>query len=240
MLTTYKNGFIQAIKNQQLDPVDFSVLENTSQYPPEVFKKSGLPVVTTIRFRDSGLRFEITDIPTTLHQFFANYTRFDAGCPLRRSGPGKPYLPIDRVYVLFSEWLMKELKPYIEEMKQPDLWQQIEQQKQLVSADPLTDCETSPFTEAEKQQVRVSIGQFRVLIVESFSPTQEQLEVINQRLDYLSGGVDRLSRFDWKALALAIVVGIGINLCVDAEGGRKLFELFRQAFSGVLHLLAGS
>ncbi len=164
MLASYKNGFIQAIKNQQLDPVDFSVLENTSQYPPEVFKKSGLPVVTTIRFRDSGLRFEITDIPTTLHQFFANYTRFDAGCPLRRSGPGKPYLPIDRVYVLFSEWLMKEVKPYIEEMKQPDLWQQIEQQKQLVSADPLTDCETSPFTEAEKQQVRVSIGQFRVLI----------------------------------------------------------------------------
>ncbi len=240
MLKKYKNGFIDLIRKHLLDPADFNVSENKS-YPVDACMSGEPRVVTIIRFKKTPLIFEVFENPTSLHAFGPNYTRFDVGFPYllhyRSGGEIKSKHRIGQVYDHFENWLSGQVIPYMEEMKQPDSWQQIEQQKQLVSADSLTEYDTSPFTEPEKQQARASIGQFRVLILESFGPIQEQLEVIDQRLDYLSAAVDRLNRFDWKGLALSIVVGIGINLCVDTEGGRRLFELFKRAFSGVLHLL---
>jgi hypothetical protein len=75
------------------------------------------------------------------------------------------------------------------------------------------------------------------MIAEEFNPTQEQLQFINERLDYLAKAVDRLNRFDWTGLAISIVVSIAVNLSVDTEGGRVLFTLFKAAFQATTKLL---
>lgn len=248
MLKKYKNGFIDIIRDQGLDPADFITAEISDARPtpgtPE-FKELHF----TLRFKNTPLGFEVRHTSQNLHVFAIRATRFnmhfttvDEVTEQPFGASSKPMLPdIHWVYTQFTAWLTNHVKLYIEEMTLPDLWQQIEQQKQLVSADPLTDYETSPFTEPEKQEVRASIGQFRVLILESFSPTQEQLEVIDQKLDYLMAAVDRpINRFDWKSIAVSTVIGIVTALSLDTERGRQLFELFKQAFSGVLHLLPGS
>ncbi len=239
MLKKYKNGFIEIIKKHGLDPAEFSILESKSEQGGS--KVLIVPDITTIRLRNTGLKFDIFETATALHTFGVNYTRFDADWPSNwLRGPGShPSVrhSIDEIYRLYNRWLSAEVEPYIQETQQPDLWQQIEQQRQLITARSLTPYEVSPFTEEEKPQLRASIQQFRLLVCESFNTTQEQLKCIDERVDYLTQAVDRLNRFDWKGLALSIVVGISIDLCVDTDGGRRLFELFKQAFNGVLHLL---
>lgn len=248
MLKKYKNGFIDVIRKHGLDPADFTV-SDTSDVSAE--DRMNIELVFALQFRDTGLKFEVINAAHTLHDFAIRYTRFDVGFPtehLLETGRS-PYVrdeitigsPIQNVYARFADWLDNEVKPYIEEMSLPDLWQQIQQQKRFVTADPLTDYETSPFTEPETRQVRASVMQFRVLICESFDPTQEQLAVIDEKLDYLSAAVDRpINRFDWKGIALSTVISISIALSLDTDRGRQLFELFKQVFSEVLRLLPGS
>jgi hypothetical protein len=66
------------------------------------------------------------------------------------------------------------------------------------------------------------------------------LEFINERLEYLSQAVDRLNKFDWKAQALSTLISIAVNLSVDTEGGKKLFQLFSQALEFIVkHLRSG-
>jgi hypothetical protein len=241
VLKKYKNGFLDIIRKHGLDPLSFNASERTQ----------GAQSIFTVQFMTTGLRFEASPLPGNLHLFTVRYSCFNVGFPLRAYEVPICHddnvthvtheLRISHVHSAFDSWLREHIKPYIDEMVQPDLWTQIEQQKQLISADPLTDYETSSFTEAEKQQVRASIGQFRVLICESFPPTQDQLEVIDQRLDYLMAAVDRpINRLDWKSIALSTVVSIFITLSLDTNRGRQLFELFKQAFGGALHLLGGS
>lgn len=262
-LNKYKNKFVDIIREHGLNPADFGTSNEVLSLPTLLDRFRSVPSwagptfpgsksthtedeqrpnVFTIRFRDTGLKFVIVENPHTLHRFAASYSRYDTGFPYLHN-PGwhsDNGHTIEAIYKLFHNWLSTEIRSYADEIEQPDLWQQIEQQKQLVSAGPLTDYETSPFTEAEKQQVRASIGQFRILICESFEPTQEQLEIINERLDYLSAAVDRLNRFDWKSVAINTALTAIVALTLDPHRGKQLFELFKQAFSAVLHLLQGS
>jgi hypothetical protein len=239
MLKMYKNGFVDLIRTQGLDPTSFHVEDTTTTRQltdSETIEES----LFTLQFMETHLKFVVTNHPFSLHDFAAHYTRFGVGSP---ESPIIPYPDftyphnIDAVYRWFNDWLLHDVRVYIDEMTSPDLWAQIAQQRQLVTATSLTPHEVSFFAEEEKPLLHASIRQFRLLVCKNFSPTQEQLKIIDERLDYLSKAVDRLNRFDWKGLALSIVVSISVNLCVDTDGGRKLLELFKQAFTGVLHLL---
>ncbi len=76
-----------------------------------------------------------------------------------------------------------------------------------------------------------------LLVVKTFTPGEEELQVINERLDYLTRAVDRLNRFDWRGVAISTVLSIGTALTLDTEKGRILWGLFQQAMATVVHLL---
>jgi hypothetical protein len=144
------------------------------------------------------------------------------------------------VYKRFNEWLTNHVEKYIsEELQQWDLWKQLESGQQFFTGGRLSIQETSPFTEDEQQQLQASITQFRLLICKNFNPTQEQLEVVDELLSYLREAAKRLNRFDWKSLGLGTVINIVVALTLDTNKGSLLFGLFKQAFSGLLHLLGG-
>lgn len=90
------------------------------------------------------------------------------------------------------------------------------------------------------QTARMKRGQhrsYRLLKIENYNPNDEQLEEINEKLEYISQAVERLIRRDWIGVAISTVIGIGINLGVDTEGGRQLLEFFQEAFSQIILLL---
>lgn len=93
------------------------------------------------------------------------------------------------------------------------------------------------FTYEERQQVKLALSTFRVRLIETFNPTEEQLRVISERLDYLSGAVDRLNRFDWKEVAVSTLFSIATTLTLDVERGRQLWGMFQQALSTLIQLI---
>jgi hypothetical protein len=97
--------------------------------------------------------------------------------------------------------------------------------------------EYEQFTRQEKDHIRKSVATFRHLLVSEYNPTPEQLADIDRRLEYLAKKVDELNRVDWRGLALATVLGITTNLAVDTATGRRILELFQQAFAQALRLL---
>jgi hypothetical protein len=239
MLKKYKNGFIDIIKQQEMDPTSFHAEDSTTTRQltdTETMEES----VFTVQFMDTGLKFVVRNAPYNLHAFDATWNRFDVGFPESPTFLHDDFIypqDIDTVYEWFVRWLLGEVHVYVDEKTLPDLWAQIEQQRQLVTANRLLPHEISFFTEQEKPPLRTSIRQFRLLVCENFKPTQEQLGIIDERLDYLSKAVDRLNRFDWKSVALNTVLTVVVALSCDTEKGRLLWNLFEQAFAAVMHLL---
>jgi len=229
MLKKYRNGFIKIIEEGGLDPLQFMITE----------KDAGREQKTILNFSDSGLLFYAAVAPQNHHIFRCNYTTFNPQNPWRFAElPNIPHYNsnIEEVYIRFGEWL-QEVRSHSEESLEPDLWEQIETQKRLVTATSMPNEDKSPFTEEQKAQLRIAVSEFRMLVAKNFQPADVETEVINERLDYLAEAVERLNRFDWKALALSTLVSISIALSLNTEQGQKLFSLFMKVLKGVVHLL---
>ncbi len=104
MLTTRKNRFADVVRQQGLDPHDFS--EERKPKPDRS--------VSTVRFRTTGLKFCAMTCPDDHKMFLANWTRFGPEFPWFAQNPGDAF-PLDagQLRVYFERWLTGEVKPYV-------------------------------------------------------------------------------------------------------------------------------
>lgn len=125
---------------------------------------------------------------------------------------------------------------YLDELATPDLWEQINQETPIVSEWMFEGQDTSEFLNEEKAQLRLSLNEFRLLIKENFDPTADQMNIVDERLNYLSDALDRLNKFDWKSVLLSSAVSIVTALSLDTARGKLLFDFLKQAFMHVVFL----
>lgn len=143
------------------------------------------------------------------------------------------YFSIETVARELERWIYGVVSPYFIEETTEDKWEQLKQYQPFISNSKFTGEDFESFSSEEKTEIRTSLQIFQQLLVKNYYPNDEQLEFIEERLDYLSKAVDRLNRFDWKGVAVSTVIGIGINLSVDTNTGANLLRLLEQAFQSV-------
>ena len=214
VLNKYKNELLAAIGAAGLYTPDFARTE-TLDTLRLVFK--------------NWVWFQIRVNAQNPDTFAVEYSLFHSGMTVAASSG---FVSFPQVLETFKSWLKSQVQRSIEEALVPDLWSQLQQNDQLADTAGATY-----FSIEEKTQLKLSVEEFRLLIVKTFTPSTDEMKVVNERLDYLKEAVDRLNRFDWRSVAMSTLVSISIALSLDTEKGRMLFGLFQQAFSTVVHLL---
>ncbi len=174
---------------------------------------------------------------TDFDQFQCRYVRYAPRLVSSLNVPVLSYTTFDEILKVFRTWL-ESIEVALENKATPDLWLQTASYETLVGSPPTRDISTEQFSVESIYQLRLSIQELRLLVVGEFTPTQEQLKVIDDRLDYLSDALERLNQFDWKALLLSTLIGIATTLSLDTQTGKALYQLFLQAFRSAVHLLS--
>jgi hypothetical protein len=226
MLRAHKNGFVDIIKEEGFGPELFTSEERSNEF--------------IISLKETPLHFIASNLGESYYLYRVGYTLFGPKYPFSGWDFNEGDL-IENVYKTFRYWLTIHVSGYLKEQLDllllPDQWNQIELQKPIMNGSAIKPEDVLSLTDDEKAQLKLSIDEFGLLIEKTFQPTREEMLIVNNRLDYLSKAVERLNRIDWRALAIETVISISIALSLDTERGRTLFELFRQVFSHVIHLL---
>jgi hypothetical protein len=231
MLKKHKNAFLRVIEESGLEPTLFyseeQIKENMGFFAGlGSDAKLGQPAFI-IGLKDTPLRFVLRESYGSFDKLAYKFTEFKPGF---RSNEWTRDTDIPRVLIYFKNWLKDVVKRYLEDSELPDYWAQLREYQAIVVDSGTSDSESADFTQEEKESVRRGINRFRQLVKENFKPTPTQEGFINERLDHLVAAVDKLSRFDWRGVALSTLVTIAANLAVDTERGRLLYTLFQQAF----------
>ena len=124
------------------------------------------------------------------------------------------------------------------ELLVPDLWSQSELRQQLIDIGfQQGSSEFTQFTSEEKIVIRQTLKYAEQQIQEQISLSRKEAEYVNERFIYLSQALDKLNRFDWKGVLVGTIMSIAVNLTVDTQTGKLIYEIIRHAFSHVTHLL---
>ena len=223
MLKRYKNAFVQTIQAAGLDIDDFTAMDDDI-------------ASLAIRYKPIHLVFTAFNDPEDPHAFSCSYTIYAPGFdPPPNYYPERGFVAFKYIREAFERWLAGEVRIAIDEELLPDLWAMIPKGLAKIESDPISP--VAEFTEEERQQLKLALSTFRLRLIETFNPDEEQLKVISQKVDYLVAAVDRLKKFDWKGVAISTLIGISTTLSLDTQRGRQLYGLFQQALSGLFHLL---
>jgi len=224
ILTKYKNNLLAIIQESGLDPNLFIAkdksIDNNNYF--------------TISIRDSKILFAVQPWSGSFESFVYCHSLFRADFPISSRLYAEGWKTLA---ARFKSWLDSVVKSYLDDISTPDLWHILEETLSHTKYESGTPEDFESFSDEEKAQIRLSLNDFRLLIVKNFNPNKKELAAIDTRLKYLSDAVDKSNKFDWKGIAINTVIAIIIALSLNPEQGNQLFQLFKQAFSNVLYLL---
>ncbi len=244
MLKQHKNILFDIVKNSQVPLL--GRIESFYKDEPEG-KRVKRSHCFVIHILDTPLSFWVWPDSNTPGAFHFRSTIFWANFPfgpwqeehpaISHRQPYKLHYSIEDVAWALEGWINSVVVQYFLEEALEDNWELLKQYRPFISDSTFTQEDLQPFSLEEKEQIRTSLQVFQELLVQNYNPNEEQLELIEERLDYLSKALDRLNRFDWKGVTISTVIGIGINLGVDTNTGATLLRLLEKAFQAVRLLL---
>ena len=224
MLKKHSNQLLTIIQKSGLDPTLFDATTTTIDR-----KKYFL-----IQLRNTPIRFAVRSDDSDFNSFYCCSSAFKPSFPL--GSLQSSYNP-EHLYDRFQGWLNDVVWAHFDELASPDFWQILESTRSDVLRETEAPDYSASFSEEEKIQLRLSINEFRLLIMNNFKPNADQLAAITARLEYLSRAMDKHNKFDWRGIAIHTVMIIIITLALNPDQSQQLFRLFKQVFSSIMYLL---
>lgn len=144
---------------------------------------------------------------------------------------------IDELLEDFQFWLKNHVDAYIADQTSIDLWDIFTNNNQSQNLNCIDFSTSEEFTEDEKIQMRLLMNEFKHLLIERLDLQEEQIKIVNVRLDYLIEATKRLNKFDWKGCAINSLMSIITALSLDVEKTQQLIHLFQTAFHYTTNLI---
>jgi hypothetical protein len=221
MKKKYRNELFQLINKAGFNQDDFSLTEDNIQ---------GLPAVI-LQYKKTPFRFIIRNSRESFEDFDYKFVSFGPGYSMTDIQPQSSYANFDTVYANVERWLNLDVKEYIEDESEPDLWTEFKRGNKTINIDRIDFNDKGNFSYDEKRQISMAVNELKLLIHNGIQTNQEEQKLVNERLDYLIEASGRLNKFDWKSLAISTLISISIALSLDTQKGQMLFDLFKKVFS---------
>ncbi|MCK6074704.1 hypothetical protein [Paenibacillus silvae] len=229
MLRKDKNGFIEIIIRNNLEPSDFTVSEEDRDACPTF----------NIKHNKSPLEFWVRNSKDSYFDYDCNYIPFSPSFEPVGYEPGEGWFNnIDDVYYIFEDWLVQHIKSFTEEQESQDMWKTFTiNGSGGFDWESINEESTESFNKVEKEQLLEQISQFRDAIIENYAPNERLLLQIDSKLNYLSESIDRLNKYDWKSLLISTLMGIITTMSLDKSSGHAVITIAKEIFTNGLMLL---
>jgi hypothetical protein len=172
-----------------------------------------------------GLYFHIAKLDNDVTSFILVRTKLEHAM---RNRPIVPPMKArwDRIVYWFDQWVRLELKRYVAERSEPDLWQLLQNQTDFY---PSSVGGNDRFTRSETDHIREGLRKFDILLAANYNETPDQSSEISAKLEHLSDLLDKMTKTDWKGIAISTVFGIAATLSLTPDRISAVFQLLQEA-----------
>jgi hypothetical protein len=177
-----------------------------------------------VRHEASGSSFSFRDDSRRVGDYVASMTVGHAF--LRECSPCTWKQLMENLY----EWA-KEVRY---EIDTPDLWAEVRRVPEILAAVQDTRATNAPFTPVEQAQISNQLDEVKQLVREQYELTDDQLAVIDQRLDQADEASKRLGRRDW---AMMFYGGVISTFMTNAVPPGVIQTVLTTVLHGIGHIL---
>jgi hypothetical protein len=123
------------------------------------------------------------------------------------------------------------------ELNTPDPWKALPGYANVADLRIAPDVANTQFTFIETERVTEALNDIRQLVLKHVQGSREQGELIDRELKSLADSSKRMGRKDWFNLVIGALINLAMAIALPADVTRQMFEILRDALSGVVHFL---
>lgn len=136
--------------------------------------------------------------------------------------------------------LMQQVELWLSAVKQdidtPDLWGQLQDATELLADVSDEAMANTPFTPAEQEEIAGQLRDLRDYVSRTYSVSESQTRLLEEKLDYLAAATTRVGRKDWVLMAAGVMLGYVLTAALPPEAAR---DILVTLLSSIGHILEG-
>jgi hypothetical protein len=123
-----------------------------------------------------------------------------------------------------SDWL-EQVRSDVET---PDLWAELAKDQEILGPLPAATLENTPFSVAEQLEIAKQLAEIKTHVKQTHALAGDQMQALEERLDYLQDATGRMNRIDWRNAAAGVLLSAIVNAVLPGDATRDvLLMLFR-------------
>ena len=217
LLRTQRNRIIENIVKLKLTPLDFIFLEIESGILPNC-------KVSKLVHKPTRYYFKF-DFTHTVDQNWIEYYPTSEGKKKIQSTRSISIV-MGEVY----EWLLVIKR----ETAAPDLWATILDEKNIFEVASTPDLGEDLFSQAEQKYISEQLRLIEQRIIGTQELTQDKIDFLAGKIDYLDENIKRLGRFTWIHTAIGVFVTIMFGIPLPQDISKEIFSHLGRVISQVL------
>jgi maltooligosyltrehalose synthase len=120
------------------------------------------------------------------------------------------------------------------DVEMPDLWAQLRRRRELLAAISDDAVENRPFTDSEQRQIAEQLQELKEYVGRTYSLSDSQMRVLEERLDYLIDAARRAGRRDWLLMVAGVMLSYVLAVELPPEAARAILNTFLKGISRIL------
>jgi hypothetical protein len=168
-------------------------------------------------------------VPAIVHEPTGSYFVFDWEPSYPSSGHLAVFSPGLQTYeetALQGDWYrqMDVVRQWLQNVRReytaPDLWAELERERELLAGEGSPVMENTPFTPEEQEHIARQMRELGEYVRQNYDLAAEQAAALESRLDYLVDAAKRTSRLDWRTLLVGTMFQLAVEAIVPPEAVR--------------------
>lgn len=121
-----------------------------------------------------------------------------------------------------------------EDVDTPDLWAELQREREILTGARYEDIENTPFTSDEQAKIAEHLRQIKEYVARTYSLTDAQMRHLEAQLGNITAATDRVGRKDWTLLVYGVVLNTFVDGILPPEAVQ---DILRMTLDGLSYLL---
>lgn len=150
--------------------------------------------------------------------------------------PGTSLLDVSGGGTIIEDWndMHEAAEIWMESIKkdinEPDLWANLPETSDSLWQSTVSEYENSRFTNDEHTIIVQGVQKIREFVIE-FGIANNEIKLLDNKLDYLVESSKKLGRKDWILVAWGTLLSVITSLALDSNSAKTIFEIAGKAFN---------
>jgi hypothetical protein len=151
-----------------------------------------------------------------------------------RSAISWPYEKV--IWPTVPERVERWAKEVKRDVDTPDLWAQLQREREILTGTRYEAVENTPFSAAEQAEIAKQLQEVKEYVMKTYSLSSYKMARLEARLDEAEEATHRIGRKDWLLLFFGVMFTVIIADLLPPEGVQ---HILRAVLHGLDHLFGG-